>query len=167
MPRDPVQGQCQQLGQRGTPRSELADPYCCLTWKTEKQPNWGLQPDLLSTSCDQISSQQFKVLFGWSTTERSKKRSPGAPLLNDNAKKLQEAVLCGSIRLRQKRLRQQWISSCRKVEWSCSSRDEPFRLRRFVLVPRLATVWNAAHPQGQACCHSTGNSVCSTKRKIN
>ena len=33
------------------------------------------------------------------------------------------------------------------VEWSCSSRDEPFRLRRLVAVPRLATSWEAAHPQ--------------------
>ena len=27
--------------------------------------------------------------------------------------------------------------------------EEPFRLRRFVPVPLLATSWKAAHPQGQ------------------
>ena len=49
-------------------------------------------------------------------------------------------------RLRQERLRQQWISKL-PVERSCSSRHEPFRWWRFVLVSRLATGWKAAHPQ--------------------
>ena len=40
-----------------------------------------------------------------------------------------------------------------KVERSCSSRDEPFRLRRFVLGPRLATSREAAHTKGQRVLH--------------
>ena len=42
---------------------------------------------------------------------------------------------------------------------SCSA------LRRFVLVPRLATSWEAAHPQDKCVCHCTENSVCPTKSK--
>ena len=43
------------------------------------------------------------------------------------------------------------VMICSSVTASVTSslRQLPFRLRRFVLVPRLATSWKAAHPKGQ------------------
>ena len=40
--------------------------------------------------------------------------------------------------------------------WSCSSRGETIRLRQCVLVPRLATSWKTAHPQGQRVATALG-----------
>ena len=42
------------------------------------------------------------------------------------------------------------LKNWRKAGWSCSSRDESFRLRRIVLVSRLATSSKAIHAQGQS-----------------
>ena len=47
-------------------------------------------------------------------------------------------------------------STLHASEWSCSSRDVPFRLRRFVLVPRLAAGGEAAHPHGQRVATALG-----------
>ena len=44
--------------------------------------------------------------------------------------------------------------------------DEPCRLWRFVLVPRVATSWKAAHPQDKRVCHCTENSLSSTMKKF-
>ena len=114
------------------------DLYCCLTWKTHKQPNWSLWPNLLWTSCrfpniDQTSSQQLRVFFGWSTKEDEVQKAFLWRTVVErqvvNVEQFEAAVLCGSNRTQQKRLRLQCMSSCRKVEWTCSSRDKPFRLR--------------------------------------
>ena len=42
------------------------------------------------------------------------------------------------------------LKNWRKAGWSCSSRDESFRLRRIVLVSRLATSSKAIRAQGQS-----------------
>ena len=49
----------------------------------------------------------------------------------------------------------EWISSCRKVEWSCSLRDEPLRLRQFVLMRDSRRVGKRL-THSTACCHCNG-----------